>query len=178
MERPEVSLTIPGRSFRSICRQSGSNRRPLDYETNATTNCAIAAAPSPRVAGGSPFSFSRRQPVGGRQRSDVWPVSPRQWGLRTQPMASSNEERLLKCLDKMQVLSLMGSSATPDAPAAHAAPLPLLHVLLLASRIASCPGSTTRYPAQRVREPLLRRACWHRQGSLCSGCHRERAYSF
>ena len=26
------------------CRQSGSNRRPLDYETNATTNCAIAAA--------------------------------------------------------------------------------------------------------------------------------------
>ena len=28
------------------CRQSGSNRRPLDYETNATTNCAIAATTS------------------------------------------------------------------------------------------------------------------------------------
>ena len=29
------------------CRQSGSNRRPLDYETNATTNCAIAATRYP-----------------------------------------------------------------------------------------------------------------------------------
>ena len=116
--------------------------------------------------------------MGGRQQSDVWPVPPRQWGLRTQPMASSNEERLLKCLDKMQVLSLMGSLATPDHPAAHAAPMQLLHVLLLASLHASCPGGTTQYPDKRVREPLLRCACWHRQGLLCSAGLRKRAQSF
>ena len=36
------TLSVPDTRYIG-CRQSGSNRRPLDYETNATTNCAIAA---------------------------------------------------------------------------------------------------------------------------------------
>ena len=54
------------RQTSSVCRQSGSNRRPLDYETNATTNCAIAAATKPSRHGLRPPVLLEAGGRGGR----------------------------------------------------------------------------------------------------------------
>ena len=78
------------------CRQSGSNRRPLDYETNATTNCAIAATtrvPFGMEDGAQFFALYRSAQVNGHTHIKQLAKGPAAWRNDAQVSAGCGAHR-------------------------------------------------------------------------------------